>query len=499
MSEPTSSQGGSTTVAKNVLHTIVGNYSEYLVGLVCSILIARTLAPELYGEYAFLIWLCGFSVALVNTGIATSLINFVAKYKTKSTAEAKAVYEFMSGMQRQKLLLAVVPIFLVFWLSYEGTGWVPMAIACMLTAAVIVKAYHMFRVSTFKGLERYDGIAKVALFVAPLQLISAASLWYIEAPLWSFLVQYLFVTLLMNVVSFVLLRRMQYAPATSHEVLDQPAIKAHVRSLTPSELIAFLTTASIGLVFLKFFSTPDTVAFYNIGVMVATAVISLVPGLVDMLLLPIVSRTISSAPDDLSAVFRTTTRHLLQLTLLVAGPIFLFGEAVIGLAYGDEYASAAKPLYWLTLFMALAHFGRMIYTYLISSEQQGLLVKIAVFSLITMVLLNALLVPWFQLEGAIAAFAISTVIITGVNYYLVRNLLPFSFEPGLYVRSIGASVCAGATIYYLIGSYAHTAPVIALGSIGFGVLMLLLMTLFRAFGPDDTKAISTLIAEWRSR
>ena len=60
---------------QNTLFSSVGLYTEYVLGMVTSIIIARHLAPAGYGSYSLVIWLVGLGVAITNSGTASAAIN----------------------------------------------------------------------------------------------------------------------------------------------------------------------------------------------------------------------------------------------------------------------------------------------------------------------------------------------------------------------------------------------------------------------------------------
>ena len=57
---------------RNTLYSSVAMYTEFVLGMVTSILIARHMGPDAFGSYSAAIWLVALGVALVNSGTASA-------------------------------------------------------------------------------------------------------------------------------------------------------------------------------------------------------------------------------------------------------------------------------------------------------------------------------------------------------------------------------------------------------------------------------------------
>src|SRR5690606_13369762 len=62
-------------------------YVTYALGMLTSIVIARTLGPDDFGRYAYVVWLAGLLVLVVNNGITTTAIRFVSESLGRGAAE----------------------------------------------------------------------------------------------------------------------------------------------------------------------------------------------------------------------------------------------------------------------------------------------------------------------------------------------------------------------------------------------------------------------------
>ena len=66
---------------RNTLFSSIGVYTEYILGMLVSILIARHLGPADFGIYSLVVWLVSCGVTLTNAGSTTTMIKFVAELR----------------------------------------------------------------------------------------------------------------------------------------------------------------------------------------------------------------------------------------------------------------------------------------------------------------------------------------------------------------------------------------------------------------------------------
>jgi hypothetical protein len=68
-------------VIRNTLFSSVGTYTEYFLGMLVSIIIARHLGPGDFGTYSLVVWLVACGVIATNAGSTTTMIKFIAELR----------------------------------------------------------------------------------------------------------------------------------------------------------------------------------------------------------------------------------------------------------------------------------------------------------------------------------------------------------------------------------------------------------------------------------
>ena len=147
---------------RNTAFSSIGMYTEYLLGMVTSVVIARHLGPDGFGVYGLLIWLVAMGVATANSGTASSAIKFVAELR--GAGQEQAIPSLLAYLRRaQRLFLAAVLVVgtVVFLLAGDHlAGDMDRALLLgFLLVATSLRAAYMFNVGVAKGFEDFRGTA----------------------------------------------------------------------------------------------------------------------------------------------------------------------------------------------------------------------------------------------------------------------------------------------------------------------------------------------------
>ena len=91
---------------RNTLFSTVGIYTEFFLGMLTSILIARHLGPHDFGSYSLIIWLVAIGVAVTNSGTAGAAIRFIAELRGGGNAQLiEPLLDYLRRAQRLFLLV----------------------------------------------------------------------------------------------------------------------------------------------------------------------------------------------------------------------------------------------------------------------------------------------------------------------------------------------------------------------------------------------------------
>jgi O-antigen/teichoic acid export membrane protein len=169
---------------RNTMFSSVGIYTEYFLGMLTSIFIARHLGPNDYGAYSAIIWLVAMGVAITNAGTASAVIKFVAELRGAGKDELIApTISYLHHAQRWFLLvvLSLVGLLLVFSGQHVAPGFNHWMIFGFLAIGIALRSQYMFNVGIAKGFENFRATAIVASVATPINLGMVVVAWMMDA------------------------------------------------------------------------------------------------------------------------------------------------------------------------------------------------------------------------------------------------------------------------------------------------------------------------------
>ena len=412
-------------LVRNLALANASSYLEYFFGLLVSMLIARSLGPEEYGTYVFLIWLITIAVAFTNEGLSLSITKHVAE-RTKSSdiPHANKIITFFERNHLGRIGIATLPLIVAaFWSSQASHGYTfAAATAIALSLCFFMRARYMLRISAFKGLENFWGVALASFIVTPINLISAVTLFVLEAPLWSYLLQYVIVSLSFYLcTAFFLFRRVGYQQEPNYLAGNTDyfgRVTTYNRYITPSAILTYLMASQTEIFFLRLFGGTEMVAFFSIGFVLATAIAALVPGIINTILLPMISKSMSRGLDVVRGIVEDTLRYQLYLNFLVIGPTILYADDLVVFLFTQEYVAAGRSFFWMALIYCGANFVSAFNSYLLASDEHKLILKVSIYGAIFGLICDLVLIYYYGLDGAIIALGLT------MAWYVVTRIIP---------------------------------------------------------------------------
>jgi O-antigen/teichoic acid export membrane protein len=439
-----------------------GSIVNALGATVASVIVVRRLGPNLAGEYAFVCWAASFIWILASFGLPTTMSRYIAEASGRGDKNgAEGITSWVARRLLISLLigaLLVVPV--VYWIAPKGAHtYNIMALFVALGMASVANSYLL-------GVQSFREIAKASL-CSSVVLVAVQPL----------------LTLFLSVDGALI--GLLLANATAIIWLT-PVVKSGVKttnSVVPSSLVAFaaytwlaaimsaIVWARAELFFLTIFSSSEQVAFFSVGLLVASVVtlgVSLLTGAV----MPHFSAIVGLGDQ---ARLQADYARLTRVVALLAFPVSIGGAAImaptIDLVFGSKFSGAASTASVLMLGNVLSVAGvgsSLLYArgatgFIFKSGAVGTLlfvtacyivtpqfgafgtawVRLAVQILMTgagivFIQLGLKIVPPYAAVGKIAASAIGCGVVASL---IVRSGMPFS---------LAAAVIVGALAYIFL-------------------------------------------------
>ncbi len=399
----------------NTLFSSVGMYTEYVLGMLTSIIIARHLGPDGFGAYSLVIWLVAMGVATTNSGTASAAIKFIAELRGGNQLEMiPHLLAYLRRAQRIFLLfvlLAGAALF-IFAGDHVAPGMNHKLLLGFLIIAVALRSSYMFNIGVCKGFENFRATAIVALVSTPINLALVILAWQLNAPVEWLLAVFVVSSLVFFTVSF-----RQIAPLVPEKragVTLPPALMARVRrhmgwtALTVS--VSFLIASEVEVMFLNLYADSHAAGQFKVAYQLAIGAAALVPGVFGALLLPMMASALSQGREVAARRFVATTGYLGLLAAPLMSFGVVFGSDVILLLYGHEYDLAGPVFSACLIATCVTAMTQGASSLLVSADRQRSIWVLVVCVGLVKLGLDAVLIHHFALTGAVIAYLLVALI-----------------------------------------------------------------------------------------
>ena len=217
-------------VIRNTLFSSLGIYTEYFLGMLTSIIIARHLGPADFGAYSLVIWLVATGVVITNSGVASAIIKFVAELRgADRQAQIRPLLTWAWRVQGAFLAIVLLGGTALFLLHGQRlvANFNHGALLAILLVTTALRASYMLNIAIAKGYENFRVTAAIAVIVAPLNLLLILVVWWLDGPMVWFLGTY---TASSFAFWWISRRKVEplLPPPGSREPLEPPAVHAGV-------------------------------------------------------------------------------------------------------------------------------------------------------------------------------------------------------------------------------------------------------------------------------
>ena len=439
---------------RNTLFSSVGLYTEYGLGVLTSIIIARELEPAGYGVYAAIVWLAGLGIAATNSGTASAAIKFIAELRGAGRLDLLGTLVHYLRRIEHLFYLAIMLIgALVFWrhgADYSG-GLDPWLVFALIAVAVGLRAPYMFDIGVCKGFENFGATARIAAVAAPCNLALMLAAWLLHLPVLGFLLAYVLSGVVFRLMSHREVARM-LAPLGVQGELSRDLMRRilrHVRISATTVTVTFLSARDVEVMFLTRYASAADAGFYKIAYQLATGAALLAPGVFSAILLPLMANALSRGGDVAANRFVASTSYL----FLLAAPLMAFGVLfsgdVILLFYGEAFAAAIPALTVLILACCIGSLNAGGASLLISADRQHNILFVTLGIGALKLVLDWWLIRAHGLSGAVVAATISGLIGTCVVLMLAMHSMRVALDWRRLARIVLAG-CAGGVAAWLV-------------------------------------------------
>lgn len=385
--------------ATNLSWLVFEKVFTLLVATVVGIYVARYLQPERFGLLNYAISFVGIFSAFSTLGLDQILVRELARDLThKNDLLGTAFVLKVGGSILFMLVLGVVLLFI-------GNDGFTNSMIFVIAAAEIFRVFEVINYFyQAKVLSKY--VIRVQLGINLFASVLKVGMVYYQAPLMWF-AWIILLTSLFNALGFLYTYNRHDGPIIHWTFRKDLAINLLKESWPLTFYgLALYTQARIDQVMLGKMLSHHEVGQYSVALKIIE-MFGFIPMIIMSTFAPAIAKAKAVSQDLYTDRLINFYRFLFLVFVVVAAPLFLFGEEIIVVLYGREYQPAGLllSLFALRLFFSNMGVGKSafiinesLFKYSLAATAVGASVNIAS---------NYLLIPKYGTTGAIAASFIS--------------------------------------------------------------------------------------------
>lgn len=402
-------------------------YVTTVLGFVVSIIIARSLGPHDYGQYAYLVWLTGVLVQIGNNGLNVSGIRFISECTGRGEAdEARNVHYWLRNRQIGSVA-GVLVLFALSTLIFKPAGWLGGTGLLLLIVVVSVscKAFYIFNISVAKGYKKFSVESWSNIVITTLYTAGAGILALMHASLTTFAQFFAAGSIAYMLIVTYFFRKEGIRAGTSdcnENTLSR--LKPHLMWTIVLVVVATLSNKTMETLLLSSLTGPAEVGYFSIATALTRGGVDLLSSALTTMLMPLMSHAFGEGGiAKVNIILARALRYFMFLGLLLAGVGTLWSEPGILLMYGPKYEPVIDILRVMTLIGGLTltegAFGALLST----TDNQKLWAQISMLSIVVSVVTASALVPMYGLHGAVISHAVTRITIVLMMVWRIRTVM----------------------------------------------------------------------------
>ncbi len=451
-------------------------YVTYAIGLLTSVLVARSLGPDDFGRYSYVVWLAGMLIAFGNNGLTTTAIRFVSESLGRRAEEdARRVHGWLR--RRQLACLAAVAVAVVALTPFiEPAGWEGHrgAFLIVVLAAGIAKAMFLFDVSVAKGHGLFGVEAKSTVVLSLFNIVAVLALLWIDAPLMAYMALFACIGIGYAIASAMMLRTARISAAREAPADDLLVrLRRHLFWTVVLTVALAFSNKSIETYLLNALVGPAEVGYFAIAGALTRGGIDLLSSGLTTVLMPMMAHAFGEGGIARSnAIMAGAVRYFMFIGLLLAGSGALVADLAVAIMYGEKYAPVVGLLRIMIVVGGLTLAEGAFTALLATTDNQRLRATFAVVSIGVTALFAIALIPTYGLMGAVVAHACSRLIVfTGIGagiLWRMRVQMPWGALVRLFASAAIAAAAAALPLLVVQGVWieALAAVIYALVFVG---------------------------------
>jgi O-antigen/teichoic acid export membrane protein len=407
--------------------------AQIALSFIASLLLTRHLGASDFGIYAYCLGAMTFLAVPVQTGLTSIVVREVAR------AETTQSWSEVRGLVRRARQFVVAYSVLIIGatsaIAHSVLGpdspWVPTYIVAILILPFL--ALNGIHAATLNGLNRtltgqfLESVLRPLLFVVAVTGVLLAPSGALTP--FSAMTGHLASYVLVVVLSYYVTRAFLPDAALTGPPTFADSAWGKSFGMFVSLAAAQMLTQHADFLVLGALASSDSIGIYRVASQTALLV-GLPLAAINLALAPMFSRLFAQQQiSDLQSAVATGGRTVLAYSVAPALVLVLFGEQLLGFAFGDEFSAGATALAILVAGQMVTCIAGPVGLLMNMTGHERYTLLAFAASAVVNVLATVALVPAFGIEGAATANLLGMLTWNAVLVYLARQRIGISTVP----------------------------------------------------------------------
>lgn len=393
-------------LSENIVLTILRQGIGIVIGLVFSILLARSLGPAGNGQYAMGILLPTTFATFLNLGISPANVYFIASKKVKLFTA------FKTNLWLWLFLCILGGLIATLIITTRSEMWFPGVPLSFLWLGILVFPLSLiqdFVGSLFQGLQNFKKYNYASLISPSITLLLAIFLvGILKLGVFGALLSFILGNLCGFIMTLIILKPHLKREAEKYEseILKKYAKecldygwKAHL-----SNILTFVNYRA-DLFFVNLFISPEATGIYVLAITIAEK-LWILSKAISAVILPRLSE-LHEEEEKRKQLTPLITRWVLLVSTIGTLVLGLLASPLINLLYGSEFGLAVGALLWLLPGVLVGNVSRILANDIAARGRPEINLYISIPVVLVNIICSIVLIPKFGIKGGAMASTIA--------------------------------------------------------------------------------------------
>lgn len=458
------------SLVKNSVYNVLYNILNIIFQLLASTYAARIIHANGVGEVAYAQNIEAYFVTIAMLGIPNYGVREIAKYKENDEETNKVFCELTSINIISTTICIVLYNILISYCNWGNNK-------ALMYAVEIELIFNYLNVDWFyQGKEEFEYIAKRSLVVKIMSLVAIYILVKDENDIVVYALIYAVAIGINNIINIIHLKKYRIKL-----VKKNISMKRHIKSIAImlGSVVAINLYTMLDTTMLGFMTDNVSVGYYTSSMKTVKMIIIAITAIGGALLPRLSYYHTSGMEKECSEVVNVVFSAVTIIFAPCVVGIFLTADIIMPVMFGSTFVSAGDTLKILSFLICVLGISNLFGTQvLLTYGQEKKLLICTLIGAISNVLMNLMLIPRFEQNGAAIASVISETLVAIMSYVYSKKYVRIRIEWKYVVDIIGALVLMAVLVKielnFSLNNYVKLVLAISVGVLSYILMWILL-------------------------